>query len=151
MLEADVPYTESSPSQAAPPADPTVLTNDEAEALMVTLRWPDGIVCTHCGSGETYRILVASIRRWRYKCRTCRKQFSVTKGTILEGSKLTLANWVKLVYLVCQGPEGMSVADLGRELGVSYKAAQNALDRLCYAMKRPPLADLIREEKGENR
>ncbi len=121
---------------------PTDMTDDDAENLLAELRWPDGVVCPCCGGTRVYKLDIAAIRRRRYKCRACRRQFSVTKGTILEGSKLPLADWVRAVRLLCEDPDGAGVADLRRELGVSYKTAQNAIDRICYAMKREPLRSL---------
>ncbi len=119
------------------------MTESAIEDLFTALRWPDGPTCPDCGGREVYRLNVASVRRRRYKCRRCRRQFSNTKGTILEGSKLSLGDWVKVARLVCCRPERVGVTHIQHDLGVSYKTAQNAADRLCYALRRPPLRDLV--------
>ncbi|MCB2099822.1 MAG: transposase [Rhodobacterales bacterium] len=118
---------------------------DALEDLFADLRWPEGVCCPSCGAGGVYRLSLASTRRRRYKCRVCRQQFSVTKGTILEGSKLQLHHWVRALRKLCERPEGMTVAQLHKDLGISYRAAQNLFDRLDYAARRQPLAALIRD------
>lgn len=120
--------------------------NLDAEEFLAELRWPKGLRCPTCGETRIYSLDVAGVRRRRYKCSACRRQFSVTKGTILEGSKLSLSDWVRAVRFVCDRPAGVSVAELQQHLGISRKAAQNAFDRLRYAMLRDPLKSLL----GEN-
>ena len=111
---------------------------DEAEALFAWLRWGNDAVCPHCGERAAYRLNMSGLRRKRYKCRRCRQQFSVTKGTILEGSKLPPAIWMRIARMLCARSEPINAGDLKRELGIAHDSAQNALDRLRYAMKRPP-------------
>ncbi|MEX0749239.1 MAG: transposase, partial [Dehalococcoidia bacterium] len=69
------------------------LTESDARAMLERIRWPDGLVCVFadCGGAEVYRIEVKASQRKNgkavsprhlYKCKACRRQFSVTKGTI---------------------------------------------------------------------
>ena len=116
---------------------------EAVEDFFRDLRWPNGTVCPFCGSHVIYQLHLSSVQRRRYKCRTCRRQFSVTKGTILEGSKLPLADWIRIVQMLCENPSGLAVTDLRHELNISYKAAQNAVDRVLYARIRDPLRSLF--------
>ncbi len=122
-----------------------------AEALFAALRWPESPVCPTCGTAEAYRLNITGIRRWRYKCRRCRRQFSVTRGTILEGSKLSLAAWQYLIQDLCARPEGISIGYIQRTLGLSHGAARNVYDRLLYALARPPLRSLVAHTVSEGR
>ncbi len=115
------------------------LTEDQAERLLAVLRWPSGPICPFCGNKDHYVLDLKNANRRRYKCSACRKQFSVTKGTILEGSKLSLVVWIRFIQFLCKRSEDVSLSDIHHELNVSYGAVQNALDRLAYALKRAPL------------
>ena len=70
-----------------------------ARELLEALRWPEGPACPHCGViGEAYKLepkpeSKRPVRRGVYKCAVCRQQFTVTVGTIFEGSKVGLNKW----------------------------------------------------------
>ncbi len=118
---------------------------DEAAAdrLFAALRWPDGPRCPLCGSAAVGVLHGGHHGRPRHKCRTCRRQFSVTKSTILEGTHLHLTVWWRVVTVLTATPDGASIALLEREIGIGRTAARNVLARLLYAARRPPLADLL--------
>lgn len=120
-------------------------TEDQAERELARLRWSDGCACPFCGSADTYALTLRTVKRRRYKCRSCRRQFSVTKGTILEGSKLSLVSWIRLVQMLCERDADVSIGAVSRRLNVSYGAARNALDRLIYAARREPFSSMLRE------
>jgi len=117
---------------------------EDAEDFLISMRWPKGVCCPHCAHGQAYALRSTRWRRRRFKCVRCRKQFSVTKGTILEGSKLGLRHWIHVLQFVCENPEGVSIVNIQNELGVSYKAAQNLFYRLQYAAKRDPLNTMLK-------
>lgn len=127
---------------------PGTKTEEQAERELARLRWPDGPVCPFCGAGDIYVLHLRTVNRRRYKCRECRRQFSVTKGTILEGSKLSLGAWIRLVQILCEGGDNLSANAVSRELNVSYRTVRNIFDRLAYAAKRQPFAAVI-EERAE--
>src|SRR5690606_36475065 len=68
---------------------------DKAREHLETLRWPNGPVCPHCGGEGGYPIQTAR-RAGLYKCKKkeCRKQFTVTVGTVFERSKIPLTKWL---------------------------------------------------------
>ena len=102
---------------------------DVASEYVVSLRWPDGPVCPRCGSVEyTY---ISTRRLW--KCRACKRQFSVKVGTIFEGSPLGLEKWLPAVWAVANPESGVSTRALGRALGVTQKSAWFMLRRIRLA------------------
>ncbi|MBV9199455.1 MAG: transposase, partial [Alphaproteobacteria bacterium] len=61
--------------------------------------WPDGPVCPHCGALEA-STPIATRASW-YQCNACRKQFSVTVGTLFERSHIPLNKWLLAAFLIC--------------------------------------------------
>ncbi|OSZ79711.1 hypothetical protein CAP36_00130 [Chitinophagaceae bacterium IBVUCB2] len=98
------------------------------------LRWQDGnIICPNCLTERAYRMS----NMIHYKCRnkSCGSRFSITKGTLLEATKLPLGKWFTAMYLVMSHKKGISSHQLGRDLGVGQKAAWFVLCRIREIMK----------------
>lgn len=112
----------------------------EAATYLESIRWPDGPVCPHCGEAERRPYPLKSETRKLYKCAACRKQYTVTVGTIFEGSHIQLHKWLLAFYLLCSSKKGMSAHQLHRMLGVTYKSAWFMAHRIRYAMEQPPFA-----------
>lgn len=91
------------------------------------LRWRAGIVCPLCGST---RKVYDTARTGVYKCSSCKKQFSVRKGTIFEESRLPLRKWFAAAWLMTSNRKGISSTQLAREIGVTQKTAWFMLGRL---------------------
>jgi transposase-like protein len=109
---------------------------DKAREYLEALRWPNGPVCPHCGvEGEHYALKGASHRPGLMKCKDCRKQFSVTVGTVFERSKVPLNKWLLAVHLMCASKKAMSSHQIHRMLGVTYKSAWFMTHRIREAMK----------------
>lgn len=109
---------------------------DKAREYLEALHWSNGIVCPHCASiNKHYRLTGESHRKGLLKCVDCRKQFSVTVGTVFERSKVKLHVWLLAVHLVCAAKNGMSSMELHRILGVTQKTAWFMLGRIREAMK----------------
>jgi transposase-like protein len=107
---------------------------DEAKArqwLEATL-WPDGPVCGHCGAYNEATAL--STRPGWYQCNACRKQFSVTVGTLFERSHIPLNKWLMAAFLICASKKGMSAHQMHRMIGVSYKSTWFMMHRIREAM-----------------
>ena len=67
---------------------------DKAREHLEAIRWPDGPICPHCGVLDNAAELNGKAHRpGVYKCRDCRKQFTVTVGTVFERSKVPLNKW----------------------------------------------------------
>ena len=96
-------------------------TEEKAEAWFVAQRWPDGPVCPHCDSTNIADI--ANRKPQPYRCRTCRKHFSVKTGTLLHSSNIPLSKWAIAFYLFTTSLKGVSSMKLHRDLDISQKAA----------------------------
>src|SRR5205807_8041348 len=107
--------------------------HDTCQAFLVGLRWPTGVKCPTCGSGEV--AYLANQRRW--KCRTAhsRRQFSVKVGTIFEDSPLGLDKWLPAVWMIANDKNGISSYEVARALGVTQKTAWFMLHRIRLAMQ----------------
>lgn len=104
--------------------DPIFIDATAAREHLERIQWPDGPVCPFCGEHEDIRKLKGkSHRPGLYKCRPCRKPFTVTVGTVMERSKVPLHKWVYATHLLCASKKGMSAHQLHRMLGVTYKTA----------------------------
>ena len=124
-------------------------TPEKARAYLESKRWPDGPVCPHCGLvGEAYELKPKAgakthVRKGVYKCKDCRKQFTVTVGTIFEGSHIPLHKWVIAFHLLSASKKGMSSHQLHRMLGITYKCAWHMTHRIRYAMQEPPMQEKL--------
>jgi transposase-like protein len=109
-----------------------------AADYLASVRWANGKpVCPHCGEGERRHYPLKSTTRRLWKCAACRKQFSVTVGTIFESSHIGLHKWLYAFWLLCSSKKGMSAHQLHRMLGVTYKTAWFMAHRIRYAMEQP--------------
>jgi len=104
---------------------------DVCTEFVANLRWPDGPVCPRCG-GTEYSYLTTR-RVW--KCKACKKQYSVKLGTIFEDSPLGLDKWLPAVWLIANSKNGISSHELGRALGITQKSAWFMLHRIRLAMQ----------------
>lgn len=105
---------------------------------VASMRWPNGPECPHCDEPKPYYL--ATQKRW--KCRKCRKQFSVKVGTIFEDSPITLQKWLPALWLICNNKNGVSSWELHRALSVTQKTAWFMLHRLRLAMRRNTIQKL---------
>ena len=101
------------------------------------IRWANGVVCPKCGESEREPYPLKNQPRRLWKCRACRKQFTVTVGTIFESSHIPLHKWLLAFYLLCASKKGMSAHQLHRMLGVTYKTAWFMFHRIREAMSDP--------------
>ena len=112
--------------------DPIFHDNDAARDHLETLLWPDGPVCPRCGVMEDRitKLKGKSTRPGVYKCKDCRKPFSVTVGTVMERSKVPLSKWVLAAQLMASSKKGMSALQLKRMIGTNYETAWFLFHRL---------------------
>jgi transposase-like protein len=123
-------------------------TEEAARGYLEAMRWPNGPVCPRCGGADPYRLKPRSNskrpgRAGLLKCRACRKQFTVTVGTIFEDSHIPLTTWVIALHLMAASKKGMSAHQLHRMLGVTYKSAWFMAHRIRWAMTQEPLASKL--------
>jgi transposase-like protein len=103
-----------------------------ANEFVASLRWPTGPVCPRCfGMEHSY---LTTRRLW--KCKACKRQFSVKVGSIFEDSSLGLNKWLPAVWLIANSKNGISSHELARALGITQKSAWFMLHRIRLAMQR---------------
>jgi transposase-like protein len=95
------------------------------------MRWLNGPMCPDCETPEPYYIKTQ--KRW--KCRECRRQFSVKVGTIFEDSPISLTKWLPALWLLVNCKNGVSSYEIARDLGVTQKSAWFMLQRLRLVLK----------------
>jgi transposase-like protein len=105
-----------------------------ARKLIEDIRWPDGPICPYCGTiNRAYPIKKAG---W-FRCaeKVCRKDFTVTIGTVMERSHIALHKWVTAFYLMNASKKGISAHQLHRTLGIRYQSAWFMCHRIREAMR----------------
>jgi transposase-like protein len=116
--------------------DPIYNDENKAREHLESIRWPDGPICPHCGSLDNAKRLGGEATRpGLLNCRDCRKQFSVTVGTVFERSKIPLTKWLACSYLMASSKKGISSHQIHRTLGITYKSAWFMTHRLREAMR----------------
>src|SRR5215212_5129635 len=109
--------------------------SDEAcRHYLMACRWPEGFRCPACGDAGSYLLSARNL----LQCRACRRQTSVTAGTVLDRTRLPLPLWFATAYLVTTHTPGFSALQLQRQLGLArYETAWTMLQKLRRAMLRP--------------
>jgi transposase-like protein len=105
---------------------------DAAREHLEAVLWPQGPVCPRCGvTGDRLTKLAGkSTRPGVYKCKDCRKPFSVTVGTVMERSHISLSKWVLAAHLMAASKKGFSAHELHRVMDISYEGAWFLFHRL---------------------
>lgn len=113
----------------------------------IRIAWPEGPVCPHCQEKNVTRLepKSKSVRDGVFQCNVCRGQFSVLLGTIMQGSHITLRQWVQAFHSMCSHKKGVSALQLQRNLGLkTYKSAWHLAHRIRLAMRQGPLVSALR-------
>lgn len=84
-------------------------------------RWGGIPVCGHCGSSNV--VECKDHRPMPYRCRDCRKHFSVRTGTVLAESRLPLQKWLLAIFMLTSARKGVPSTQMSRELGITQKSA----------------------------
>lgn len=112
------------------------MSDEEAEAAFVRIRWhatSGKPVCPHCECPTVWDCRKANgAPRWR--CKACRKSFSVTSGTLFAHHKMPLRNYLAAIAIFCNEVKGKSALALSRDLGCQYKTAFVLAHKLREAM-----------------
>jgi transposase-like protein len=117
-----------------------------AREWLENLRWSEGPICSHCGTiNHAYKTKKPG---W-YRCaeKECRKDFTVTTGTVMERSHIPLNKWLMAFYLLNASKKGMSAHQLLRALQLDYKSAWFMCHRIREAMRAGNLGPLGGEGK----
>lgn len=96
--------------------------NEEAARLYFEQkRWQGEAYCGHCGSLDVTEC--KDHKPMAYRCKSCRKHFSVRTGTVLAESRLPLHKWLMAIYMMTTARKGIPSTQMARELGITQKTA----------------------------
>src|SRR5215212_495590 len=104
---------------------------DVCVQFVAKLRWPDGPICPSCGGTE--HSYLTTRRVW--KCKSCKRQFSVKVGSIFEDSAIPLDKWLAAMWMIANSKNGVSSHEMARSLGITQKSAWFLLHRIRLAMQ----------------
>jgi len=112
--------------------------DEKARELLEKLMWPKGAICPHCKCDDVYKIgskpdSKEPTRKGVYCCAACRKQFTVTVGTVFESSHIPIGKIVMAIFIICSSKKAVSAHQLHRMLKITYKAAWFLAHRIRYA------------------
>ncbi|HTF89974.1 MAG TPA: IS1595 family transposase [Planctomycetota bacterium] len=131
---------------------PLACSNEAAAVAFFEARlWKGSPRCPRCASTEVARILSKAGDhgpRFLWRCRGCRKQFTIRVGTVLEDSRIPLMHWAYAFWAACASKKGVSAMQIQRQTGLSYKSALFLMHRIRFAMaddgsKSPKLAGTV--------
>jgi transposase-like protein len=86
------------------------MTDEEAETTFRNIRWADTNgtpVCPSCGSVESYEARRAN-GALRFRCKGCKKDFTITSGTLFGSHKLPLRGYLAAIAVFCNEVKGKS-------------------------------------------
>ena len=109
-------------------------TEESAERFFENVRWKDsGRFCPHCGSLRT----VARTKRTPlpYRCKDCRKDFSIRNGSIMFRSHVPLRKWLMAVFILSQSKEQPSVQQLAHRLDMRQSSTNRLIKKIIMASK----------------
>lgn len=126
--------------------DPVYYDEVAARAYFEAQRWPYGPICPHCGAADKATRLAGKTHRpGLLECRACRRQSSVTVGTVFERSHIPLHKWVLAAHLLTASKNGMSANRLHRMLAVNYGTARSMAHRIRQAMTETKVSPICGE------
>jgi transposase-like protein len=105
-------------------------TEEACRKALFDMRWREGLACPACG-GQSFCELST---RKLFQCNRCKRQVSLTAGTVFQDTKLPLVTWFAAIYQLAQGKNGISSVELGRRLGVKQATAWLIKHKLMRAM-----------------
>lgn len=105
-------------------------------------RWGNTPCCVKCGSVDVYQMKDAKTgernKRYLWRCRDCREQYTVRIGTIYEESRLPLRYWAYAFWRGATSKKGVSALEIKRHCQISYKSALFLMNRIRFAMAPDP-------------
>jgi transposase-like protein len=120
-------------------AMPLVCSNERAAVeFMEQMRWGDTPACPRCGDTDVMqmrdRLTGERNKRFLWRCKGCKGQFTVRLKTVLEDSPIPLRHWAYAFWAACSSKKGISALQIKRMTGLSYKSALFLMHRVRFAM-----------------
>src|SRR5437773_7434915 len=105
-------------------------------------RWGDCPCCVRCGSVDVYKMSDAKTgkrnKRFMWRCRDCKKQYTVRIGTVYEETRLDLRHWCYAFWRAATSKKGVAALEIMRHCQISYKSALFLMNRIRFAMAPDP-------------
>jgi transposase-like protein len=119
-------------------------TDESCREYLEAIRWSGAPVCPHCGTANTnhYKLKTKGEFKGLYKCRDCKERFTVTVGTMFEGSHIPIRKWFIALYIFSSHKKGISSHQLASDLGITQKSAWFMLGRMRAAFSIDKPTDL---------
>jgi transposase-like protein len=108
-------------------------TVEQCEGALEQARWPDGFVCPSCSQRRHSVVRHGTVKT--FQCSACRRQTTLTSGTIFHASKLPLTKWLLAMYLLTQSKNNVAALELMRILGVCYRTAWRLKHKILEMMR----------------
>jgi len=114
--------------------------SDERAAVefMEKQRWGDLPACPCCGSVAVYQMkdIQTNERQanFRWRCKDCKQQYTVRKGTVFEDSRIPLRHWCYAFWRAATSKKGVAALEIKRQTGLCYKSSLFMLQRIRFAM-----------------
>ncbi len=129
-------FLETSAARSLSLAQVFRMSDAEAEVAFRKVRWHDtdgAPVCPHCGGLDAYENPRPK-GSMRFRCKACRKDFTVTSGTLFASHKRPLRDYLAAIAIFCNEVKGKSALAISRDLGMSYKACWVLLHKMREAL-----------------
>src|SRR6266404_550947 len=109
---------------------------------MESQRWGDFPACPCCGSVDVYQMKDSKTGarqvNYRWRCKDCKKQYTVRTGTVFEESRIELRHWCYAFWRASTSKKGVSALEIMRHCQISYKSALFLMNRIRFAMAPDP-------------
>jgi transposase-like protein len=106
-------------------------TEEACEQALEQARWPNGFICPKCGHDGGYRLSSHRLMQ----CASCRRQTSLTAGTVFHKTRIPLRIWFWMMYLVANDKGGTSALRLSKQLEMRYETVWFILQKIRSAMQ----------------
>ena len=110
---------------------PSCQTEEACEDFLMNLRWSNGFHCPRCDHHEAFQIRTRRL----LECKECRMQVSITAGTIMHKSKLSLLTWFRAIQTLFERGKEVTAYGLSEFLHINYRSAKLLLQKICFAFK----------------
>lgn len=101
-------------------------------------RWGDHPGCVHCGSVDVYKMKDAETgernRRYLWRCKDCKRQYTVRIGTVYEETRIDLRHWCYAFWRASTSKKGVAALEIKRHCQISYKSALFLMNRVRFAL-----------------
>jgi transposase-like protein len=128
-------------------------TEADCEDYLFRLRWSEGFHCPRCDHESYYKVKTRKL----YECRECRTQVSLTAGTVMHNSKLSLITWFQVINLLVGSDKEWTASSLAQHIGVNYRTARLMINKMIWALNKkkkveqePPLPETQVPQSQEN-